>query len=166
MSIKLIGIIIASSCVTSTPSIAFSATGSMSVMATVESSCSLGTSAAINLGSREQASGETSTGKKGTTLSVACNNGANWTMFSTQSLTKALKERQLTSKATSLNETTYALIADTAKNLPLPPANSTSVLTGIGTGTLQTFLIPPKAVSELNAYSDTYQKIINLTLVY
>lgn len=157
MIIKFIRLIIAGLWVISTPTIAGSAAGAMRVTATVVSSCTLGAKSAISLESHDPASRATSTTDTGETLNVTCNPGADWKMFSNQALTKAMTEKPLISRATFLNQTTNELFAD---------ANTSSVITGIGTGAPQPFLIYTKAASGLNAYSETHKKIISLTLVY
>jgi spore coat protein U-like protein len=166
MIIKIVRLIIVSLWVMNTATMAGTATGTMRVTTTVESSCSLGAGAAINLGSHDPDNKAATTAKTGPSLNVTCNSGANWKMFSTQSLTKAMTENTLTASTNSKNKTPSALFADAAMGLPLHPAKPSSVFTGIGTGAPQAVLIYTKAESGLHVYSGTHPKIIDLTLVY
>lgn len=157
---------IAASCLlVGTSANAATASSTMVVQATVLTSCAIGTGALINF-SYDPSSAAPTVANTGTSLTVLCNGGTTWSLFSTQAVATAIMQNTTIATATSMYQMPYGLFTDVGAVAALPITNVAGVITGVGTGLPQTPVIYAKLAPHLNVYAGTYAQTVNLTIVY
>ncbi|MFT3762903.1 MAG: spore coat protein U domain-containing protein [Pseudoxanthomonas sp.] len=156
------------------PAFAATSTGSLTVKATVVSSCAVNTNTAgtvtnavldfgnittANLGSSIDAD---TTGSGGTSLTVLCSNGTNYTYYANYGSNASGNQRRM---ANGTEMIAYDLYSNQARSTAFPTSGSTASATG--NGSVQSYTIYGRipALSSLPT-AGTYTDTVTLTVEY
>ncbi len=170
--INTLGLALAASLVT-LPAMAATATGNLTVTATVQSSCLVGTSAgatnnaALNFGtiSSTVAANDADT-TTGTALSVLCNSGAAYTIWAGAGANASGTQRRMLGSVAG-NYLPYNLYTTTGRTVAYPSSATDTTVGGTGTGAIQTYNVYGRipagtTMPAAGSYTDT----VVMTVVY